>query len=120
MFSGLKRSYMYGKTDKFYLRRYAHGTGRLRVGDVVNVRPFVDSDGVIVSQAKTNFVAVIIECDVNWCSGKQKELCTMVEGQHSAVINDYLFSRLERIDKEKYDRLTLSVGLFNWFKDIFR
>lgn len=117
MWIGLKRSYMYGKTDKFFLKKYPHGNGRLRVGDVVNVRPYADDNGVILSESKTNFIAVIVECDIRWVDGQKKELCTHVQGGYSAVINDYLFSRLEKIDA---DQLALSIGFVEWFKALFR
>lgn len=56
------------------------------------------------SQSKLPYKATIKIEEVNWKGyGKCKELCTHVEGRHSAVINDYLFKRILIVKDKKYN-----------------
>lgn len=88
---------MYGKTSKFFLMKYMHGDGRLHIGDRVKVHPHIDEFGSITSQSGFSFISTIIQKDIKWCDGEMVEICTDVKGGYSAVMNDYLFSRLEKI-----------------------
>ena|SRR5690606_12392390 len=81
---------------RFLGMRYPNGLPRrLKVYDKVIVHPARRWDGVIISTAKEPFEAWIITERKPWKNGSQHELCTWVPGGHSAVINDYLFSRLQ-------------------------
>lgn len=62
---------------------------QLKIGDKVIIHPTTKS----ISQKP--YEATIIYTSINWSSGTERELCTHVEGGHMAVINDYLFSRME-------------------------
>lgn len=66
----------------------------LQVGDTVIVHPAIRSDGSL-SDAREPFEAKIVIRLVNWVGGAEEEICTYVEGKHAAVLNDYLFGRLQ-------------------------
>lgn len=81
-------------TDKFVGRQYIvnnpHGRS-LKHGDDVIVHPVPGK-----SQATIPFAAKVLFLWIKWIDNKQcVEACTHVYGGYSAVINDYLFSRLE-------------------------
>lgn len=86
----------FSRTDKFVGMTYKvnNTNGRiLRKGDKVIVHPTTDSE------AREPFEAEIIFEFVNWTHRPSIEVCTNVPGKHSAVMNDYLFNRLEPISK---------------------
>lgn len=67
----------------------------LRVGDKCICHP------TEYSQSREPFEVEIVIREINWhsssqgYSGKWEEVCTNVIDKHSAVMNEYLFSRLE-------------------------
>lgn len=79
----------------WYLNKpYRIGTGNLQIGDKVLVHPTERSI------SREPFEAKIILEKINWVrQGPCDELCTHVENGYSPVINDYLFDRLELIQK---------------------
>lgn len=83
---------MNGETFNKYLNKpYKIGNGVLNIGDTVTVHPVIGR-----SQASQPYEAKIIEQEIDWVTGLRNELCTTVKGGHSAVINDYLFDRLQK------------------------
>ncbi len=72
-------------------------TGRkLRIGDKVFIHPST------TSITRKKYEATIVLKLWNWGSGSKKELSTHVDGGHIALINDYLFSRMEyKLSKEE-------------------
>lgn len=86
----------FSRTDKFVGMKYVinNPNGKfLRKGDKVIVHPTQDSE------ARKPFEAYIIFEYVKWTHRPSIEVCTNVPGKHSAVMNDYLFNRLEPISK---------------------
>lgn len=76
----------------FLGREYQIGAPeKLRVGDTVIVHPAIRTDGT-PSTAREPFEAIIIL--------NRSKLCTMVPRRHTAVMNDYLFGRLELKSRE--------------------
>lgn len=63
----------------------------LRLNDVVIVHPTEKS------QSREPYIAVIVSKFINWTVDPGFEICTTVPGKHSAVMNEYLFERLEPI-----------------------
>lgn len=62
---------------------------KLKIGDKVIIHPST------TSITRNKYEATIVLKLWNWESGAKKELSTHVEGGHIALLNDYLFSRLE-------------------------
>lgn len=71
----------------------------LKIGDKVWVNPSYNPNNPKTgkSMSRTRFKAIIILKYMNWAIDPQYELCTSVKGGHDAVMNDYLFDRLEKI-----------------------
>ena len=81
-----------GRTRKYQGKKYLinnKNSHRLKIGDIVIVHPTEKSIST------KPFEAVIINKTLRWTTGIKKEVCTHVTGNHSAVMNDYLFNRLE-------------------------
>jgi len=49
------------------------------------------------SKSRKPYKATVTQEVIAWTTGDKLELCTYVEGGHTAVINDYLESRIEVI-----------------------
>ena len=109
-----------GTTRQYIGRPYYIGRGNLQIGDRVIVHPVMG-----VSQSQEPFEANIELHKIKWAnrmlheflmmdisekkgrnveklvkefpSKEVYEVCTNVVGQHGAVMNDYLFNRLEKI-----------------------
>ncbi len=115
------------RTEQYYTAYYTRG-GRLEIGDYVWVHPAYNLNnketGLSISREKykaqiqlrpQNWTTTIkhsnIYCLIKsyWIGldeiyygftkiNKQYEICTFVKGKHGAVLNDYLFNRLEKIN----------------------
>ncbi len=92
-----------GETSKFLGRRYERGNGVLQIGDRVLVHPHVEvsetGDVTKTSISKRSYEAIIEVGFWKWVGGRKpaNEIQTFVEGGHRACMNEYLFSRLEKI-----------------------
>lgn len=86
-------------TKRYYNLRYKLSWSKLNIGDNVWVKPCKNPNnketGLSISRKK--FKAKIQLRKINWVGYPKYELCTFVKGGHAAVINDYLFNRLEKI-----------------------
>ena len=81
------------RSAKYLGKKYRNSDVALKIGDNVMVNPVKGH-----SQSQVPFRATIIEEVYNWQDdGPTKEICTFVDGGHSAVLNDYLFNRLTPI-----------------------
>lgn len=84
----------YQNTKQFINATYKIGSKkkrRLQIGDRVIVHP------TPTSQSRKSYHAEIISKTINWTSLPCLEICTFVIGKHTAVMNEYLFNRLEPI-----------------------
>lgn len=84
-------------TDKFIGRKYEvnnSGGEVLEYGDVVWVHP---SERSI---SREPFKAIILFLWIKWTENPCVEVMTNVIGGYSAVMNEYLFNRLELITKK--------------------
>jgi hypothetical protein len=90
-----------GDTKKYLNSNYKIGRGKILIGDKVYVHPVVGK-----SISKEKYQAIILLEKVDWINKQSGltepkiEICTYVEGGHASVMNDYLFSRLQKISKK--------------------
>ena len=78
---------MKGESFKFEGKLYNRGIGNLKIGDNVLVHP------TNTSSLKEPYEATVI---VDLIGGVE-EICTSIkDGQHTSIMRDYLFDRLER------------------------
>lgn len=78
---------MKGESFKFEGKRYKRGKGWLKIGDNVIIHP------TDTSSIKKPYEATVIVDLV----GGVEEICTSIkDGQHTSIMRDYLFDRLER------------------------
>jgi hypothetical protein len=85
---------MYENTSKFYDKSYIVNNKkgyRLLEGDTVLIHP------TNTSISRKPYQAKIVLRPINWTGVGSYELCTEVKDGHAAVINDYLFNRLELV-----------------------
>lgn len=84
----------YERTSRFLGKRYLRNNSAghtLKIGDVCMVHP------TATSQMRKPYEVTIIEKEINWVGPPSVEICAHKDGGHSAVMNDYLFARLEPI-----------------------
>lgn len=84
----------YRATHQLYNKPYAINNPlghTILEGDRVIVHPTKSSKSTIPHEA-----IIVIEI-INWVGGASYELCTWVPGGYKAVLNEYLFNRLELI-----------------------
>ena len=81
----------YKKTGRFFKMTYPNQKDKIRIGDRVIVHPSS------TSMSRVPFEATIVKHWVNWADTPCYELCTYVKDGYHAVMNDYLYQRLEKI-----------------------
>lgn len=91
------KSYL-SKTNQFLDRQYENTTKvkKLSVGDICIVHP------TPTSQSKKPYKVQIVFEYINWVDKPSVEICTSLhsifEKGHTAVLNEYLFNKLEPIN----------------------
>lgn len=84
--------------NKPYIINNIGELSKLQIGDYCIVHPVIER-----SQSQYKFRVKIIAKEINWVPNPCFELCTKKRFGHSAVINDYLFFRLEKSKRRWYE-----------------